>query len=167
MSSSALPLNVISTPKAEDKNKTPTPSFKQAHAFKPPALAPGDISSPHELTAFVGLLFNSPDRSLHLIPAMLKVETLLEQLDSKFDDMSSQILERSASLSRLTYSFHRILNIRYQCHKCRPAWTPLKQRYRTSSTAILVCHSPRHRFRHLVSKGAIVDNYEGRRVLFP
>ena len=96
MSSSALPLNVISTPKAEDKTKTPTPSFKQV---KPPTLAPGDISSPHELTAFVGLLFNSSDGHLHLILAMFKVETLLEQLDSKFDDMSSQILERSAFLS--------------------------------------------------------------------
>jgi Heat shock factor binding protein 1 len=37
---------------------------------------PEDISSPHELTAFV--------------------ETLLGQLETKFDDMSSQILDRSA-----------------------------------------------------------------------
>jgi heat shock factor-binding protein 1 len=37
---------------------------------------PEDISSPHELTAFV--------------------ETLLGQLEAKFDDMSSQILEKSA-----------------------------------------------------------------------
>ncbi|KAL0578086.1 hypothetical protein V5O48_003904 [Marasmius crinis-equi] len=37
------------------------------------------ISSPHELTAFV--------------------ETLLEQLDTKFDEMSSQILERMSQMS--------------------------------------------------------------------
>ncbi|KAI0043750.1 hypothetical protein FA95DRAFT_344879 [Auriscalpium vulgare] len=40
---------------------------------------PNDISSPHELTAFV--------------------ETLLEQLDTKFDDMSSQILDRMMQMS--------------------------------------------------------------------
>jgi len=51
-------------------------------ATKQPAaknLAPSDISSPHELTAFV--------------------ETLLEQLEAKFDDVSSQILERMNQMS--------------------------------------------------------------------
>ncbi|KAI0290258.1 heat shock factor binding protein 1-domain-containing protein [Multifurca ochricompacta] len=46
----------------------------------PPLADPADISSPHELTAFV--------------------ETLLEQLDSKFDEMSSQILERMMQMSQ-------------------------------------------------------------------
>jgi len=40
---------------------------------------PADISSPHELTAFV--------------------ETLLENLDAKFDEMSSQILDRMMQMS--------------------------------------------------------------------
>ncbi|KAF8071574.1 heat shock factor binding protein 1-domain-containing protein [Lyophyllum atratum] len=70
MPSSALPLNV---------DRTPTPSFKQPSASKPSALAPADISSPHELTAFV--------------------ESLLEQLDTKFDEMSSQILDRMSQMS--------------------------------------------------------------------
>jgi len=40
---------------------------------------PADISSPHELTAYV--------------------ESLLEQLDAKFDDMSTQILDRMMQMS--------------------------------------------------------------------
>ncbi|KDQ59134.1 hypothetical protein JAAARDRAFT_33867 [Jaapia argillacea MUCL 33604] len=40
---------------------------------------PSDISSPHELTAYV--------------------ESLLEQLDSRFDDMSNQILDRMMQMS--------------------------------------------------------------------
>ncbi|KAG6831504.1 hypothetical protein H0H92_009772 [Tricholoma furcatifolium] len=54
MPSSALPLNVATPLKSDgDKDKTPTPSFKQPSAVKPSALAPADISSPHELTAFM------------------------------------------------------------------------------------------------------------------
>ncbi|TFK33453.1 hypothetical protein BDQ12DRAFT_727772 [Crucibulum laeve] len=74
---SALPLKVPSTPSRTtegDREKTPMPN-KQTTAAKG-ALIPSDISSPHELTAFV--------------------ETLLEQLDTKFDEMSTQILDRSA-----------------------------------------------------------------------
>ncbi|KIM85027.1 hypothetical protein PILCRDRAFT_6025 [Piloderma croceum F 1598] len=79
--SSALPLKVTSaatvanpvSPSGPARDKTPTPSaqLKQTN--------PGDISSPHELTAFV--------------------ETLLEQLDTKFDEMSSQILDRMGQMS--------------------------------------------------------------------
>ncbi|KAJ7207020.1 hypothetical protein C8J57DRAFT_1099431 [Mycena rebaudengoi] len=76
MASSALPLKVTpSTPakvSENERDKTPTPAAKPA----PKAIiGPSDISSPHELTAFV--------------------ETLLEQLDTKFDEMSTQILDRS------------------------------------------------------------------------
>ncbi|KAJ6483791.1 hypothetical protein C8R47DRAFT_560759 [Mycena vitilis] len=75
--SSALPLKVTpSTPakgSENERDKTPTPSIKSATSK--PSIGPGDISSPHELTAFV--------------------ETLLEQLDTKFDEMSTQILDRS------------------------------------------------------------------------
>ncbi|KAI0059257.1 hypothetical protein BV25DRAFT_1918713 [Artomyces pyxidatus] len=55
---------------------TPSASPPPAHSV---LTNPSDISSPHELTAFV--------------------ETLLEQLDSKFDDMSSQILDRMMQMS--------------------------------------------------------------------
>ncbi|KAF8813499.1 hypothetical protein BYT27DRAFT_7181048 [Phlegmacium glaucopus] len=76
-----LPLKVPSTPlrSAEnDKDKTPV-APKQTGPSNLGAIAPKDISSPHELTAFV--------------------ETLLEQLDSKFDDMSTQILDRMNQMS--------------------------------------------------------------------
>ncbi|KAJ8588877.1 hypothetical protein M405DRAFT_685697, partial [Rhizopogon salebrosus TDB-379] len=79
MPSTALPLKVTpaSTPAWTSSqpftsgSKTPT---KQAIATNP-----GEISSPHELTAFV--------------------ETLLEQLDTQFDDMSSRILDQMMQMS--------------------------------------------------------------------
>ncbi|KAG8212950.1 heat shock factor binding protein 1-domain-containing protein [Butyriboletus roseoflavus] len=80
MSSSALPLKLTpasaparSTPTSEVASSTRTPTKQSVAAI------PGEISSPHELTAFV--------------------ETLLEQLDAKFDEMSSQILDRMAQMS--------------------------------------------------------------------
>ncbi|KAF8896692.1 heat shock factor binding protein 1-domain-containing protein [Infundibulicybe gibba] len=80
--SSALPLNLTpATPvrSAESgKDKSPTSSVKQQTKVAA-NIIPTDISSPHELTAFV--------------------ETLLEQLDAKFDDMSSQILDRMTQMS--------------------------------------------------------------------
>ncbi|KAF8871757.1 heat shock factor binding protein 1-domain-containing protein, partial [Infundibulicybe gibba] len=80
--SSALPLNLTpATPvrSAESgKDKSPTSSVKQQTKVAA-NIVPTDISSPHELTAFV--------------------ETLLEQLDAKFDDMSSQILDRMTQMS--------------------------------------------------------------------
>ncbi|KAF8622001.1 hypothetical protein AX15_007355 [Amanita polypyramis BW_CC] len=83
MSSSALPLNVASTPSKppdSDKDKTPTSSGKQPTSnTKVGAITPSDISSPHELTAFV--------------------ETLLERLDANFDEMSNQILDRMNQMS--------------------------------------------------------------------
>ncbi|KAH9943691.1 heat shock factor binding protein 1-domain-containing protein [Amylocystis lapponica] len=79
-SSPALPLNV--TPSATPSRPTATGS-PAAAATNPTATKaspnPSDISSPHELTAFV--------------------ESLLEQLDAKFDDMSSQILDRMEQMS--------------------------------------------------------------------
>ncbi|KAF9223331.1 hypothetical protein BS17DRAFT_706276 [Gyrodon lividus] len=80
MPSSALPLKVTpaSTP------ARPTPASDVASGSRTPTRQaavpnPGEISSPHELTAFV--------------------ETLLEQLDAKFDEMSSQILDRMTQMS--------------------------------------------------------------------
>jgi hypothetical protein len=56
MPSLALPLNVGPTPSRSgenDKEKTPAPSAKQT---KPSAIVASDISSPHELTAFVSAI---------------------------------------------------------------------------------------------------------------
>ncbi|KAF9558834.1 hypothetical protein CPC08DRAFT_691667 [Agrocybe pediades] len=78
---SAQPLKVPATPSKAveaDKDKTPV-AVKQLPSTRSGTIAPNDISSPHELTAFV--------------------ETLLEQLDSKFDDMSKQILDRMNQMS--------------------------------------------------------------------
>ncbi|KAF8333893.1 hypothetical protein F5887DRAFT_1079803 [Amanita rubescens] len=83
MSSSALPLNVStpSKPAEGDKDRTPTSSGKQmnSNATKVGTIAPNDISSPHELTAFV--------------------ESLLERLNANFDEMSNQILDRMNQMS--------------------------------------------------------------------
>jgi heat shock factor-binding protein 1 len=54
--STALPLKVTSTPAKNgdnDKDKTPLAASKQNTSAKAGNLVPSDISSPHELTAFV------------------------------------------------------------------------------------------------------------------
>ncbi|KAI8980139.1 heat shock factor binding protein 1-domain-containing protein [Trametes punicea] len=92
--SPALPLNVApgSRP-ATAQSSLSTASSTTVGAVKPTPNPP-DISSPHELTAFV--------------------ESLLEQLDQKFDDMSSQILDRmmqmSSRVDALEASIHDIIN---------------------------------------------------------
>ncbi|KAL7279155.1 hypothetical protein ACG7TL_006995 [Trametes sanguinea] len=77
--SPALPLNVApgSRPATAQSTLSTTSSATAGAAKATPN--PPDISSPHELTAFV--------------------ESLLEQLDQKFDDMSSQILDRMMQMS--------------------------------------------------------------------
>lgn len=108
----ALPLNVTpaSTPaKAHEMgDKTPTPPTKQTTISASSGLAPTEISSPHELTAFVRV--NPLSGYLYGLTRETQVETLLEQLDSKFDEMSTQILDRSESVTlysefRLDWSF--------------------------------------------------------------
>ncbi|PFH46017.1 hypothetical protein AMATHDRAFT_200035 [Amanita thiersii Skay4041] len=97
-SSSALPLNVAtpSKPTEGDKDKTPTITGGKHYTSNTKAgtIAPNDISSPHELTAFV--------------------ENLLEQLNSNFDEMSNQILERmnqmSSRVDALEASIQDIIN---------------------------------------------------------
>ncbi|KAF5375598.1 hypothetical protein D9757_008515 [Collybiopsis confluens] len=68
MASTAQPLKPTKSSTEGDTAKVSTSS-----------LGAQNISSPHELTAFV--------------------ETLLEQLDSKFDEMSTQILDRMTQMS--------------------------------------------------------------------
>lgn len=50
----ALPLNVVPI-RGETEERIPTPSTKQ---IKPSTIVASDISSPHELTAFVSALFH-------------------------------------------------------------------------------------------------------------
>lgn len=95
MTSSAQPLKFASgaTKQSENETDTPTPSAKT------PARVIGatDISSPHELTAFVS---DCKCLSIDVTSFYLQVETLLEQLDAKFDEMSTQILDRSEPVNR-------------------------------------------------------------------
>ncbi|KAG2348137.1 hypothetical protein BDR05DRAFT_875684 [Suillus weaverae] len=79
MPSTALPLKV--TPASTPARASPQPSASGSKTPTKQAIAtnPGEISSPHELTAFV--------------------ETLLEQLDTQFDAMSSQILDHMMQMS--------------------------------------------------------------------
>ncbi|KAG6337115.1 hypothetical protein ID866_1989 [Astraeus odoratus] len=79
MPSSALPLKVTPASTPARPGTAPDTSGSRTPTSQPPAPNPGEISSPHELTAFV--------------------ETLLEQLDTKFDEMSSQILDRMIQMS--------------------------------------------------------------------
>ncbi|KAL5525849.1 hypothetical protein ACEPAG_7186 [Sanghuangporus baumii] len=92
--SSAKPLKTPS----KVANGSPTPSNEAppstAASASGAAVNPGDITSPHELTAFV--------------------ENVLERLESRFDDMSSQILERmdqmSSRVDALETSIQDIIN---------------------------------------------------------
>ena len=112
---SAQPLKVaISTgsSKGDQGSRTPVGSRGSSPGPSRPLANPADISSPHELTAFVRCILRTHLPNSFLPPiAWLKgilsppvlfvrldfqVEALLEQLDTKFDDMSSQIIDRSA-----------------------------------------------------------------------
>ncbi|KAG8979766.1 hypothetical protein FRB95_014888 [Tulasnella sp. JGI-2019a] len=84
MSSAAKPLKVGSltngkasgsTPAASNPRATPTTSTP----IKSDLPNPEDISSPHELTMFV--------------------DTLLSQLETKFDEMSTQVLDKMTAMS--------------------------------------------------------------------
>ncbi|KIK58079.1 hypothetical protein GYMLUDRAFT_45627 [Collybiopsis luxurians FD-317 M1] len=76
---SAQPLKVTATPAKHAAENETADKTKKANATPKPSMGLSNISSPHELTAFV--------------------ETLLEQLDSKFDEMSTQILDRMTQMS--------------------------------------------------------------------
>ncbi|KAI0703768.1 heat shock factor binding protein 1-domain-containing protein [Cytidiella melzeri] len=80
--SAALPLNVTSAGTPYKATASPASTKRAAipaTSTSKHTVNTSDISSPHELTAFV--------------------ETLLEQLDAKFDDMSTQILDRMEQMS--------------------------------------------------------------------
>jgi hypothetical protein len=101
---SAQPLKVTASGSSSkgDQGGSRTPVASRGSSPRPrppkPLADPADISSPHELTAFVRSAPSPPFfffRPRH-DRRTFQVETLLEQLDTKFDDMSSQIIERSA-----------------------------------------------------------------------
>ncbi|KAF9815824.1 hypothetical protein IEO21_04336 [Rhodonia placenta] len=79
-SSPALPLNLNPSTTPSRPTNTGSSGVSTSTAISTKAATnPSDISSPHELTAYV--------------------ESLLEQLDTKFDDMSTQILDRMMQMS--------------------------------------------------------------------
>ncbi|KAL0580865.1 hypothetical protein V5O48_001157 [Marasmius crinis-equi] len=84
MASSAQPLKVnpvtpAKSPDSDLSEKTPLARRPSSNTKSSNVGPVNNISSPHELTAFV--------------------ETLLEQLDTKFDEMSNQILDRMTQMS--------------------------------------------------------------------
>jgi heat shock factor-binding protein 1 len=102
--SSAKPLKFSTPGKSNvdaDRDKTPGPSklSRKASVGKGTNTTP-DISSPHELTAFVRPYFKP---LIFLLTSGIQVENLLEQLDKKFDDMSEQILDRSPLFTLLFF----------------------------------------------------------------
>jgi hypothetical protein len=111
---SAQPLKVAissGSSKGDQGPRTPIASRGSSPGPSRPLANPADISSPHELTAFVRRICAptyptvfSPANGLAegiCLPVLFvcfvffQVEALLEQLDTKFDDMSSQIIDRS------------------------------------------------------------------------
>ncbi|KAF9031523.1 hypothetical protein BDZ89DRAFT_984632 [Hymenopellis radicata] len=77
--STALPLKTPTKAQEKEKEAEKDVNVTPKQASAVPGMKVKEISSPHELTAFV--------------------ETLLEQLDSKFDEMSTQILDRMSQMS--------------------------------------------------------------------
>ncbi|KAG8939420.1 hypothetical protein FRC04_006600 [Tulasnella sp. 424] len=75
---SAKPLNVTANGKPSSSSATSSKAPEKT-ASKAPLVKPEEISSPHELTAFV--------------------ESLLTQLETKFDDMSTEVLDKMTSMS--------------------------------------------------------------------
>ncbi|KAG8986538.1 hypothetical protein FRB90_003937 [Tulasnella sp. 427] len=75
---SAKPLNVTASGRPSSSASVPSKTPEKA-ASKAPLVKPEEISSPHELTAFV--------------------ESLLSQLETKFDDMSTQVLDKMTTMS--------------------------------------------------------------------
>ncbi|KAG7100026.1 hypothetical protein E1B28_001812 [Marasmius oreades] len=82
-STTAQPLKVtpatLAKSPTESCSQEKTPVATNPTSIQTSTVKLDSISSPHELTAFV--------------------ETLLEQLDSKFDEMSSQILDRMTQMA--------------------------------------------------------------------
>ena len=103
----------------------------------------------HRLRAHTILLLPSIPFSPLYSP---QVETLLEQLDTKFDDMSSQIVDRSMFSSFATAVFCVILTCVVQWCRCRSAWMRSRLPFRISLTGTLLRVRRRAYRRRLVSQ---------------
>ncbi|KAG8930756.1 hypothetical protein FRC03_004459 [Tulasnella sp. 419] len=76
---SAKPLKVPATNGKASSSSSPSDTKTSSSKTAPSSIASTDISSPHELTAFV--------------------ETILSNLETRFDDMSSQVLDKMNQMS--------------------------------------------------------------------
>ncbi|KAG9047952.1 hypothetical protein FS837_001136 [Tulasnella sp. UAMH 9824] len=85
---SAKPLNVTANGKPSSSSATSSKTPEKTPS-KAPLVKPEEISSPHELTAFV--------------------ESLLTQLETKFDDMSTEVLDKMTSMSDRVDSLERAI----------------------------------------------------------
>lgn len=95
MTMSAQPLNVgpgLNNKQIDDVEKPPNPTSTSSNNLR-------DISSPHELTAFVGVRTYIFHPSSH----RCQVENLLGELETKFDNLSSQMLDKSLSICFLPF----------------------------------------------------------------
>jgi hypothetical protein len=105
-------------------------------------------------------------RGYFLVVDPEQVETLLEQLETKFDDVSSQILERSTYLppSLPPYTNPEPTNTfssnPTQWIKCHLGWTPSKLQFRISSTSTF------HHYLQAVSPNRLPWHPLGQRLRF-
>ena len=90
----ATPLKVSSLSKAEQSKETSGPTSGPSGTDAAMGTVE-DISSAHELTAFVNFSHIVRCNPFTEYFPRCQVENLLTQIEGKFDDMSTQVLERS------------------------------------------------------------------------
>ena len=90
----ATPLKVSSLSKAEQSKETSGPTSGPSGTDAAMGTVE-DISSAHELTAFVSISHMAHRNRFTEYFPRCQVENLLTQIEAKFDDMSTQVLERS------------------------------------------------------------------------
>ncbi|KAL1726370.1 heat shock factor binding protein 1-domain-containing protein [Schizophyllum commune] len=123
---SAAPLKVSSAGSGEPSSSSPLKPSPSSRP-KPPSSAPisangavPDISSPHELTAFV--------------------ETMLEHLDTRFEEMSTEILTRmeqmSSRVDALEASIYDIINSDAPSMPPSPSQMPSPSQLRSPTTGM-------------------------------
>jgi len=96
----ATPLKVSSLSKAEQSKETSGPTSGPSGTDAVMGTVE-DISSAHELTAFVNINHLTRCNYFTEYFTRCQVENLLTQIETKFDDMSTQVLDRS--MSRAVY----------------------------------------------------------------
>lgn len=94
ISGMATPLKVSSLSKAEQSKETSGPTSGPSGTDAVMGTVE-DISSAHELTAFVNISRLTHRNHFTECLPRCQVENLLTQIEAKFDDMSTQVLDRS------------------------------------------------------------------------